>query len=59
MDTLIFTDHIALEDNAKLIRQMQHRLNAVMKEVAKVEVLKLLAIGIIYQIAGSKWVSPI
>ena len=35
------------------------RLNPIMKEVVKKEVLKLLEVGIIYPISDSKWVSPI
>ena len=36
---------------------MQRRLNPVMQEVVKKEVLKLLDMGIIYSISNSKWVS--
>ena len=37
----------------------QRRLNPKMKEVVRTEILKLLAAGIIYPIADSRWVSPI
>jgi hypothetical protein len=47
-----------LEENAKLSREMQRRLNPNMKEVVKNEVIKLLDNGIIYPISDSKWVSP-
>lgn len=47
-----------MEDDAKPIRQMQHKLNPAMKELVKTEMLKLLNIGIIYPIVDSKWVSP-
>ena len=35
------------------------RLSPKMKHVVRTEVLKLLAAGIIYPIADSKWVSPV
>ena len=55
---LICTHKIHLEEDVKPSRQPQRRLNSVMKEVVKKEVLKLLDVGVIYPIAGSKWVSP-
>ena len=54
----ICTHKIYLEDNAKTSREMQRRLNPIMQEVVKKEVLKLLDMGIIYSISDSKWVSP-
>ena len=48
---------IYLEDEAKPTRDARRRLNPHMKEVVKVEVLKLLDVGIIYPISDSKWVS--
>ena len=54
---LIFTHRIHLEEDVKPSRQPQRRLNRVMKEVVKKEVLKLLDVGVIYPIADSKWVS--
>ncbi|XP_058222963.1 uncharacterized protein LOC131332682 [Rhododendron vialii] len=59
IDASICSHHIALEDDVKPFRQPQHRLNPIMKDVVKAEVLKLLDVGIIYPIADSKWVSPI
>ena len=47
-----------LEEDVKPFRQPQRRLNPIMKEVVKKEVLKLLDIGVIYPIVDSKWVSP-
>ena len=47
-----------MEKGVKSSRQPQRRLNPIMKEVVKKEVLKLLDIGVIYPIADSKWVSP-
>ena len=51
---LVCTHKIYLEDNAKPSREMQRRLNPTMKETVRTEVLKLLDVGIIYPIAGSK-----
>ena len=50
---------ILLEEDTKPTREAQRRLNPVMQEVVKKEVLKLLDVGIIYPISDSKWVSPI
>ena len=50
---------IFLEEGSKPTIEGQRRLNPIMKEVVKKEVLKLLENGIIYPISDSKWVSPI
>jgi hypothetical protein len=50
---------IHLEENSKPSREPQRRLNPVMQEVVRAEVIKLLDAGIIYPISNSKWVSPI
>ena len=55
---LICTHRIHSEEDIKPSRQPQRRLNPVMKEVVKKEVLKLLDVGVIYPIADSKSVSP-
>ena len=55
---LICTHMIHLEEDVKPSRQPQRRLNPVMKEVVKKEVLKLLDVCVIYPIADSKWVNP-
>ena len=55
---LICTHRIHLEEDVKPSRQPQRRLNPIMKEVVKKEVLKLLDVGVIYPIADNKWVSP-
>ena len=55
---LIWTHKIHLEEDVKSSRQPQQRLNPVMKEVVKKEVLKLLDVGVIYPIVDRKWVSP-
>ena len=50
---------ILLEDNAKTSIEHQRRLNPVMKEVVRKEVLKWLNVGFIYAISDSSWVSPV
>ena len=55
---LICTHRIHLEEDVKPSRQPQRRLNPIMKEVVKKEVLKLLDVGVIYPITDSKWVNP-
>ena len=50
---------ILLEDNAKTSIEHQRRLNPVMKEVVRKEVLKWLNAGFIYAISDSFWVSPV
>ena len=48
INPLICTHRIHLEEDVKPSRQPQRRLNPIMKEVIKKEVLKLLDIGVIY-----------
>ena len=50
---------IVLEETSKPTVEHQRRLNPVMKEVVKKEVLKLLNAGFIYAISDSPWVSPV
>ncbi|XP_014491938.1 uncharacterized protein LOC106754437 [Vigna radiata var. radiata] len=50
---------ILMEDDYRPVAQPQRRLNPVMKEVVRKEVLKLLEAGIIYPISDIKWVSPV
>lgn len=50
---------IMLEEDCKTSREHQRRLNPIMSEVVKKEVMKLLEAGIIYTISDSKWVSPV
>jgi hypothetical protein len=50
---------ILLEEDAKTSREHQRRINPILSEVVRKEVLKLLDAGIIYQISDSKWVSPV
>ena len=54
----VCTHHIYLEEESKVVRQPQRRLNPHMQEVVRVEVLKLLQADIIYHIFNSSWVSP-
>ena len=49
----IYMHKILLEDNAKTTIEHQRRLNPVMKEVVKKEVLKWLNAGFIYAISYS------
>ncbi|RDX83742.1 hypothetical protein CR513_35313, partial [Mucuna pruriens] len=50
---------ILMEEEIKPIRQQQRRLNMTLLDVVKKEVTKLLAVGIIYPISDSQWVSPV
>ena len=50
---------ILMESDYRPVAQPQRRLNPVMKEVVRKEVLKLLEAGVIYPISDSKWVSPV
>jgi hypothetical protein len=50
---------IHLEEDSKSSREPQRRLNPAIQEVVRVEMIKLLDVGIIYPIYDSKWVSPI
>ena len=50
---------ILLNDDAKTSIEHQWRLNPVMKEVVRKEVLKWLNAGFIYAISNSSWVSPV
>ena len=51
--------HIHLNEEVTPKRDPQHRLNLIMQEVVRAEILKLLDNGIIYPIFDSQWVSPI
>ena len=39
--------------------EQQRRLNSIIKEVVKKEIIKWLDVGIIYSIFDSSWVSPV
>jgi hypothetical protein len=53
------THRIPMEQDHKLVREHQRRLNNAMKEVVKKEVLKLLKARVIYHVSDSEWVSPV
>ena len=55
----IYMHKILLEENARTSIEHQRRLNPVMKEVVRKEVLKWLNVGFIYAISDSPWVSPV
>ena len=55
----ICTHNILMEEECKPKVQPQRRLNPSMKEVVKVEVIKLLDAGMIYPIFDSAWVSHV
>ena len=55
----ICMNKILLDDNANTSIEHQRRLNPVMKEVVRKEVLKWLNTGFIYAISDSSWVSPL
>lgn len=48
-----------MEESYTPYMDYQRRLNSVMKEVVRVEVLKLLKADIIYHISVSSWVSSV
>lgn len=50
---------IYMEEDHKTSAQHQRRLNSLMKEVVRKEVIKWLDAGIVYPIYDSKWVSPV
>ena len=50
---------ILLEENAKISIKHQRKLNPVMKEVFRKEVLKWLNASFLYAISDSPWVSPV
>ena len=49
---------ILLNDDAKTLVEHQKRLNLVLKDVVRKEVLKWLNVGFIYAISDNPWVSP-
>ena len=59
INSSIYMHKILMEENAKTYIEHQRRLNLVMKEVVKKEVLKWLNAGFIYAIPDSPWVSPV
>ena len=53
------THSIFINLECKLVRQPQRRVNLTLKDIVKVELLKLLSVGFIYPIFDSQWVSPL
>ena len=53
----IYMHKILLEENARTSKEHQRRLNPVMKEVVRKEVLKWLNAGFIYAISNNPWLS--
>ena len=47
------TRHIYIEENVRPIRQLQRRINPMLKEIVKVELQKLLEVYFIYPIFDS------
>ncbi|CAL8157081.1 unnamed protein product [Prunus armeniaca] len=54
----LYMHRILMEDDVKPTVDAQRRLNPIMKEVVRTEVMKLLDVSMIYPISDSKWVSP-
>ncbi|CAN6718472.1 unnamed protein product [Malus baccata var. baccata] len=50
---------ILLEEGSKTSREAQRRLNPLMIEVVRKEIIKLLDCGVIYPISDSRWVSHV
>ncbi|GKC39840.1 reverse transcriptase domain-containing protein [Tanacetum coccineum] len=59
IDPNFCTHKILMKYDFKLSVQHQRRVNPKIYEVIKVEVIKLLDVGLIYPISNSPWVSPI
>ena len=59
LNPAICEHRIHLEDDHKPSVQQQRRLNPVLQDVVKKEILKLREADIIFSISDSKWVSPI
>jgi len=59
IDPQLCTHHIYTENDARLIRQPQWRLNPHLRDIVKAKLQKLLDVNFIYPISDSKWVSPL
>ena len=58
--SLVIVQHrIHLTDEATPRRDPQRKLNSLMQEAVKAEIMKILDNGIIYPISDSQWVSPV
>jgi len=56
---MICTHRIPTNPSVSPSQEPQRRLNNMMREVVKKEVIKLLQVGIIYHVPHSEWVSPV
>ena len=54
LSPVIIQHHIHLNEKAILKRDLKHKLNPIMQEVIRTEILKLLDNGIIYPISDSQ-----
>ncbi|RDY10504.1 hypothetical protein CR513_04962, partial [Mucuna pruriens] len=59
INSSICMHRILMEEEFKPVRKQQRRLNPTILDVVKKEVTKLLAVGIIYSISDSQWVSHV
>ena len=59
LDPSLCTHRIFLEDESRLVREAQRRLNPRVWEAVKEEILKWLNAETIYPISDSQWVSPV
>eukprot|EP00253_Pinus_taeda_P020083 PITA_20083 len=50
----VYTHHIYIKEDCKLVRQPQRRMNAALKDIVKEELQKLLDAGFIYPISNRK-----
>jgi hypothetical protein len=48
-----------MDQDTKPIQENQQRLNNAMREVVKMDVLKVLNAGVIYLVSDGEWVSPV
>ena len=51
--------HIYTQEELRLVRHHQRRMNLALKDIVKEELQKLLNVNFIYPISDSKWVSPL
>ena len=51
------THHIYIKEDSHPVRQLQRRMNPLLKHIVKEELQKLLDVNFIYPISNSQWVS--
>ena len=59
ISSALYMHKINMEDGYKKSAQQQRRLNPLMKDMVRKEVIKWLDAGMMYPISDSKWVSPV